>query len=272
MVIFICVIVPVCLLLVLARRGRTGHRSLAGLGNWSYAHRGLHGGGVPENSMAAFRKALDAGYGIELDLHLMKDGNLAVIHDASLKRTAGVDVKIEDLTAEDLENYRLEGTEERIPLFSQVQELFESKAPMIIELKAEGGNHAALTKAACRAMEGYSGLWCMESFDPRCLWWLKQNRPDVVRGQLAENFVRNGASPLPWYLKWILSCLLQNFLTQPDFVAYKFSDRKNLSVAICRRIWGIQGVSWTLKTQEEYDAALKEGYIPIFEDFCPPLK
>ena len=81
-------------------RGRSGHPGLQALQGWNYAHRGLHGNGVPENSMLAFRKALEHGYGIELDIHLMKDGNLAVIHDTSLLRTAGVDVNITDLTTE----------------------------------------------------------------------------------------------------------------------------------------------------------------------------
>lgn len=269
MVIFICVVLVLILLLILARMGRTGHPDLRKLRKWAYAHRGLHGNGVPENSMSAFQKALDAGYGIELDIHLMKDGNLAVIHDASLKRTAGADVKIEDLTAEDLKNYSLEGTEETIPLFSQVLELFAGKAPMIIELKAEGGNHAALTAAACEAMEGYEGLWCMESFDPRCIRWLRKNRMNVIRGQLAENFVRDHDSPLPGYLKWVLSCLVLNFWNRPDFVAYKFEDRKACSVTISRKLWGVQGVAWTLRSKADYDTAVQEGYIPIFEFFNP---
>ena len=100
---------------ILSTQGRTGHPGLAALRGWNYAHRGLHDETKPENSMAAFRAALEHGYGIELDIHLMKDGNLAVIHDCSLERVAGADVKITDLTAEDLPNYRLCGTDETIP-------------------------------------------------------------------------------------------------------------------------------------------------------------
>ena len=196
---------------------------------------------VPENSMAAFRAALDGGYGIELDVHLMRDGKLAVIHDASLKRTAGADVKIEDLTEADLPNYPLEGTDEIIPLFSQVLELYAGKAPLIIELKAERGNHAALTKAVCDLMDGYTGSYCMESFDPRCVAWLTKNRPDIVRGQLTENFVINKRSPLPMYLKFILTHQLENFLIRPDFIAYKFTDRKTVSNFLARKLWGAQG-------------------------------
>ena len=147
-------------LLLFLLAGRRGHPGLAAFRGWSYAHRGLHCQGVPENSMAAFRKALDHGYGIEFDVHLMKDGELAVIHDSSLKRTAGADVRIEDLTKEDLEKYPLEGTEERIPLFRDVLALYDGKAPLIIELKPEKGNHAALSKATCDLLERYGVKQC----------------------------------------------------------------------------------------------------------------
>ena len=257
------------ILYLFAIRCRGGHPGLKDLEGWNYAHRGLHGNGIPENSMAAFRAALDGGYGIELDVHLMKDGKLAVIHDASLKRTAGADVKIEDLTEADLANYPLEGTEQTIPLFSQVLELYAGKAPLIIELKAERGNHAALTKAVCDLMDGYTGPYCMESFDPRCVFWLTKHRPDIIRGQLTENFVINKRSPLPMVLKFILTHQLENFLIRPDFVAYKFADRKTLSNFLARKVWGAQGVTWTITSQEDLDTAVAEGWLPIFEGFRP---
>ncbi len=251
---------------ILAGRHHPGLKALQG---WRYAHRGLHRPGVPENSMAAFRAALDKGYGIELDLHLMQDGKLAVIHDYSLLRTAGVDVKIEALTAESLCQYRLEGTNEQIPLFSQVLELFQGKAPLIVELKADGDNYGALTDAAVAALAGYKGPWCMESFDPRCIRHLKKHHPQVIRGQLSEDFVHNKANPMPYWTKFLLTHQLFNLLTKPDFLAYNFLHRKNFCLTVCRKFWGIQGVSWTLKTQEQFDDAVKEGYIPIFEGFEP---
>jgi glycerophosphoryl diester phosphodiesterase len=250
-------------------KGRANHPGLEALRGWGYAHRGLHREGIPENSMAAFRAALEGGYGIELDIHLMKDGNLAVIHDASLLRTAGADVQIEDLTAEDLENYRLEGTEEKIPLFRDVMALFEGKAPMIVELKPMRGNHAALAEAACEILKDYQGIYCMESFDPRCIAWLRKNRPQIIRGQLTENFVANDDKLHP-AIRFLLTHNLLNFTTVPDFVAYKFADRKDsITTALCRKAWEIQGVTWTIQTQEDYDTAVAEGWLPIFEGFEP---
>ena len=248
--------------------GRTAHPGLKDLRGWSYAHRGLHGEGRPENSMAAFRAALEGGYGIELDIHLLKDGSLAVIHDSSLKRTTGREGRIEDLTTEELPNYRLEGTEETIPTFRELLDLYDGKAPLIVELKPVDGNHAALAEAACSMLEGYRGVYCMESFDPRCVFWLKKNRPRIIRGQLSENFLKSDQK-MSWPLRFCLTYILGNFFTQPDFIAYKFADRKNVSAILCRRLYGVQGVTWTLKTREDYDTAIREGWIPIFENFRP---
>ncbi len=258
-----------CILYLLSLMGRTRHKDLPRLQNWAYAHRGLHGNGIPENSMRAFRQALQKGYGIEFDVHLMKDGTLAVIHDASLKRTADADVFIEDLTKADLDLYCLEGTWEGIPLFHQVLNLYAGKAPLIIELKSERNNYAQLCQAACDALEHYQGDYCLESFDPRCIRWLRKNRPDIIRGQLAENFLQNRKSTLPFIFKFILTNHLFNFLTRPDFIAYRYGDRNNLSTRLCRKLWRLQGVSWTIRTQEEFDTAVNEGWLPIFESFEP---
>ncbi|MBQ8237771.1 MAG: glycerophosphodiester phosphodiesterase [Oscillospiraceae bacterium] len=258
----------ILILLALAVRGRSGHKDLPALRKWKYAHRGLHDEKLPENSMAAFRAALEHGYGIELDLHLLADGNLAVMHDSALMRTTGAAGIIEDLTTQELKNYRLNGTEETIPTFQQVLALFDGKAPLIIELKPVKGNHAALTAKAVEMMEGYKGLYCMESFDPRVVHWLRKHRPDICRGQLTENHFATSAK-LSAVLKFALTHQLLNFITMPDFVAYKFADRRTPSNFIVRRLWGIQGVTWTLKTMDEYNTAVKEGWIPIFEDFKP---
>ena len=198
----------------------------------------------------------------------MRDGNLAVIHDASLKRTAGADVKIENLTLGELDAYRLAGTDERIPLFSQVLALFDGKAPLIVELKCENNNYAALCEAAMAMLDGYNGAYCVESFDPRCVLWLKKYRPQVIRGQLAENWFRT-KHPMPAVLKFLLACLTGNFVTRPDFTAYKFADRKMFGMDICRKLWGVQGVSWTIKSQQDLNSAEQEGWIPIFEGFIP---
>ena len=263
------ILIVLFILFLLLIRCRSTNPGMQDLKGWSYAHRGLHKAGVPENSMAAFRAALESGYGIELDIHLLKDGNLAVMHDSLLNRTTGQAGRIEDLATEDLKKYTLEGTEETIPEFMDVLTLFNGKAPLIVELKPVDGNHARLTEAACTMLESYPGPYCLESFDPRCLFWLKKHRPHLIRGQLVYDYC-NSRNDLPGYLQFALKHNLLNFLSVPDFIAYRYCDRKcTITNDLCRKIWKAQGVTWTLKTRGEYDTAVSEGWLPIFEDFRP---
>ena len=219
--------------------------------------------------MTAFLAAVERGWGAELDVHLMKDGNLAVIHDSSLKRTAGADVRIEDLTVEDLGQFVLEDSQERIPLLEEVLALFAGKTPLIIELKAERGNHAALSEAVAKLLDGYAGDYCIESFDPRVVSWFRKNRPAVCRGQLAENFLVHKDNDLAGPLRIVLTNLLANVAAVPDFVAYRFSDRKTAGFRLCRFLWRPQIIYWTLRSREAVDAAEQEGALCIFENLIP---
>ena len=269
MVIILCAVLVILAGWILLMPCRNGHGDWPKLKQFRYAHRGYHNKPtVPENSMAAFRAAVERGWGAELDVHLMKDGNLAVIHDASLLRTVGVDVKIEDLTKADLANYKLEDSEEQIPLLEEVLKLFAGKAPLIIELKAESGNGAALSETVANMLETYEGDCCVESFDPRVVSWFRKNRPEICRGQLAENFFA-GKNKLPFYLRLVLSNLLMNVGTKPDFVAYKFEDRNGLSLRLCRAFWKPMEVSWTIRSKADMETAEKEGKLVIFEQFDP---
>ena len=271
LIVLAAVIVVVFLLYLLALRCEKRRGEWDYFRKWRYAHRGYHDKPrIPENSLPAFRRAVQCGFGAELDVHLMKDGHLAVIHDASLLRTAGADVLVEDLTAEELKQYRLEGTEHHIPLLEEVLPIFAGKAPLIVELKAERGNAAALAEAACALLDKYHVTYCMESFDPRCLMWLWENRPDVVRGQLSENFARHGdGENLPGVVRWVLSNLLLNCRTRPDFIAYRFEDRKCLSLRLCRGIYRAQEFSWTIRSKEDMETAEQDGALVIFEQFNP---
>lgn len=269
MIAVLIIILLLILLFVFATICRTGHKDYHKLQGAYYAHRGLHGPNVPENSLLAFQRAKEAGYGIELDVHLLADGNLAVMHDFSLKRTTGKDGIIEDLKTEELSEYFLEGTQQTVPLFRQVLDLYDGAAPIIVELKCYRNNYAPLCEATCKMLDSYKGVYCLESFDPRCIYWLRKNRPELIRGQLAENYFKTKTTPLPWILKLVLSCQLLNFLVYPDFISYKFQDRKHISNFLCRKVWKANCVTWTLTNQEDLDKAVAENWLPIFESFKP---
>ncbi len=253
---------------ILALRGRRNRPGLKALLPYRYAHRGLHDAQRPENSLAAFQAALDKGYGMELDVHLLRGGGLAVIHDASLKRTTGQEGKIEELSEQELSHYTLENTAQTIPTLRQVLDLVDGQVPLIIEIKTDGKNYHRVTERVCQELEGYQGLFCLESFDPRSIQWLRRHRPQLIRGQLAENSLRRD-SPLPWILRFLITNHLGNFLSVPDFVAYRYEDRNDFSTFLVRRIWGVQGVSWTIRSEEELRLAEADGWLPIFENFTP---
>lgn len=267
---FIIAVMIFIIFYILSLRGRIGYTDWSDFKGYFFAHRGLHNDtNVPENSMAAFKRAKDRNYGVELDVHLMADGNLAVIHDSSLLRTTGVDVNIEELKTEDLKNYFLEGTAENIPTLSEVLSFFDGEVPLIIELKSNGKNFAQLSSSVCKALENYKGTFCLESFDPRVIYWLKKNKPDIIRGQLSENYLKKENSKLSFPLKLLMTGLSTNYLTKPDFVAYRFSDRNNISYKLCLNLWKLQGVGWTITNKKDMKQADKENILPIFEKIIP---
>ncbi len=234
---------------------------------FKYAHRGLHNDTqIPENCMTAFSKALDKGYGIEFDVHILADGSLAVFHDASLKRMVGEDVLIDTLTQNQLRNYRLKGTTESIPTFSEVLELVDGRVPLLIELKPPK-EVARLCQTVLEQLKDYNGKYVIQSFDPRCIRWFKENSPETIRGQIAQNFLKDKKSKAPVVLKIILSSLLFNFLTKPNFVSYKFEDRNCLAVKIVQKLWGIDSFTWTIRSPENAKIAESENQTVIFEKF-----
>ncbi len=239
------------------------------LKKFRYAHRGFHDKPeIPENSMPAFRRAIEHGFGAELDVHLIKDGSLVVAHDSSLKRCMGEDGIIEDLTLEEVKKLRLEGTDNQVPTFDEVLELFEnSSLPLLIELKHYGANHYALSKAACERLDSYKGAFCIESFDPRVVMDVKRLRPDIIRGQLAQDFVKNGED-IPVWQRFLLTDLFFNFLSKPHFISYKFEDRDNAINQRCISK-GLLQFNWTICSKEDLLTVEKEGGIPIFERFNP---
>ncbi|MDO5426112.1 MAG: glycerophosphodiester phosphodiesterase family protein [Eubacteriales bacterium] len=243
------------------------------LREYDYAHRGLHDkkAGIPENSFAAFQKAVDLGYGMELDLHLSRDGRLVVMHDDSLKRTCGVNAMVHEKSLEELKTYRLEGTNQRIPEFRQVLNLVAGRTPLVVEIKTVKGNYKEICTAVCKELAYYEGLYCIESFDPRVVLWLRKNRPDMVRGQLAEHFRRHGTMVNP-IGDFLLHNLFSNVITRPDFISYQHLDRKTPSLRLCRKLYGVSEFNWTVKDQETHRKIREDGGIVIFEDFLPRRK
>lgn len=235
-----------------------------------YAHRGYHDKpSVPENSMAAFCRAVEHGLASELDVHLLADGSLAVFHDDDLERQTGVNGSIEAYDFTNLRKLRLEGTDEMIPAFDEVLDLYEdSGLALMIELKSVNGNYRELTRAVVERLDSYRGEYVIESFDPRVLMEYRKLRPEVIRGQLSQNFFKSRQN-LPFYQAVLLTNLMFNRLSRPDFISYKFQDRGNRVLRSLIDRAGYDEASWTIRTADELRTVLRYGGVPIFEKITP---
>lgn len=267
-IILIILIILVALYLFLIAPRMFGKPDRTPLYGVLYAHRGLFDNktDAPENSLAAFRKAVEAGYGIELDVQLSKDNVLVVFHDASLKRMCGVDGNVWEYTLEELQQFKLADSNETIPTFKDVLATVDGKVPLIIEYKLDVVQ-TKVCELANEMLSTYTGPYCIECFHPKAVMWYRKHRPDVIRGQLCmeywkEDKFKGNISFL------LLSYLVTNIAARPDFIAYKHSDASNLSRRIAAKL-GALSVCWTIKNQEQFEEAKKHFDLFIFDSFIP---
>ena len=241
-----------------------------------FAHRGLHdnSGEAPENSMAAFKLAVDAGYGIECDVQLSKDGVPVIFHDFTLERVArnedGTPAKgkVIDYTYDELMQFRLLGSNERIPKFEDFLELVGGKVPLIIELKIELKDLSVCPKVN-DLLRDYKGVYCIESFNPLGLMWYRKNNPGIMRGQLSDEFHKEKPEEFNSFLYFSLTYLLLNFCAKPDFIAFNHKYPYNASLWLCRHLYKNVTAAWTIKSEEELVRAKKNFDIYIFDSFIP---
>ncbi len=232
-----------------------------------YAHRGLHNEHKAENSMSAFKAAVDAGYGIELDIRLSKDGRLVVFHDDTLDRVCGREGKVIDFTAEELATFKLNGTNDGVPLFSDVLSLIDGRVPLLVEIKEDPGV-SAVSKAACEMLSRYKGEFIVESFNPLSLGTVKKHRPRFVRGILSQRYYAYEQYRKPLY--FALQSLLLNLICRPAFIAYDHRHAKSVALRFVRKFFGVPTLAWTVRSPEEEAEARKNGFDGIiFENYLP---
>lgn len=273
MMIALIIILILCLLVYLyliCLKPNTGRRDqMKPYEDVYIAHRGLfdNNSSAPENSLAAFQKAADAGYGIELDVHLSADGQLIVFHDDTLKRMCGVDKAVSACTSQELQQYTLAKSQETIPLLSDVLNVVKGQVPLIIEVKP-APNCVAVSAALADMMHGYTGLYCMESFHPAAVAWFRRNEPDVIRGQLATDFTHGGIHK-PYLQNILLANLLFNGYARPDFIAYDRKFPHQFSYQLCRKLFDVENAAWTIQSEAQLKEAKKYFQIMIFDSFIP---
>lgn len=259
------VLATLWLMLIMPARSTKTQR--APFQNRCFAHRGLFAAdqSVPENSLDAFRAAVDAGYGVELDVQLTRDKQVVVFHDDTLTRVCGVDARVDAYTLEELKAMPLFGTSERIPLFTDVLAVLDGKIPVIVELKS-GGDWKTLCEKTLALLRGYAGDYCVESFHPLLVRWFYKNAPDILRGQLSEA-ARYSRAYMPLYQTVLMSRLLTNILVHPQFVAYRIGP-KCLSARISEAL-GAMRVAWTARPTDDHMRLTRRNDAIIFEHYRP---
>lgn len=235
------------------------------------AHRGFfdNESEAPENSIAAFKRAVEAGFAVEMDVQLTSDGKLVVFHDMNLKRMCGVDRILYECTYEELLQYRLADSQEQIPLFSEVLSVIGGKVPMVIEIK---GEHQPEIIAAHldEEMKGYRGVYCIESFRPKVLMWYRKHHPEVIRGQLSTDVFRDKEGKrLNPIVKFVGTNMMCNFLAKPDFIAYNHKHVGQPAFWLCCWMFPVMRFAWTIKDQRELGKARKYFHVFIFDGFNP---
>jgi glycerophosphoryl diester phosphodiesterase len=217
-----------------------------------FAHRGLHGPGIPENSLAAFRSALEIGAGIECDVRLSGDNQVMVFHDHDLRRLCASALAVESTSAAALASQKLFDSREHIPRLRELLDLVEGRVPILIEVKSRGENAAQLTRAVADELKNYGGPIGVMSFEPSVGKWLKNHEPGICRGLVISG--RAGA-----FDRWrsIKSA-------SPDFVAIDFTALarpwvKNLRRSAWVYSWTIRAIGQRQTAEVHADALIWEG-------------
>lgn len=243
-------------------------KMLAPLLGFYYAHRGLHtkDRSIAENSISAFRSAVEHGYGIEFDVQLSKDGQVVVFHDDTLDRVCGIHGNVRDFTFAQLRNFPLCETADSIPLFSEVLKVVDGKVPLIVELK-KCRNYSELCASTFTLLKDYHGTYCIESFDPRIVHWFRKHAKKVVRGQLSTDF--SGSNEGNRFQRFLLTHLLTNWYTRPHFISYDHHHRDNVQFRMCCRLFHLLPVAWTVRDTDDFNEIKQTFQLIIFEYFEP---
>ena len=207
-------------------------------------HRGIHDNiNIYENTLEAFKLSIKKGYAIELDIRMTKDKQIVVFHDNNTKRLTKKDLIVEENTYQELNNQNIL----HIPLLTEVLELVKGKVPLLIEIKPTKKDCELATNLMI-ILNNYEGKYAIQSFNPKVLYWLRKNYPQILRGQLSMKYTKHKISSIK---KYILSKMLFNKITKPDFISYKYNEL-NIEQIKKYKKQNIYVIGWTITNEKEY--------------------
>jgi|TARA_R100001244_G_scaffold6593_6_gene7881 glycerophosphoryl diester phosphodiesterase len=222
-----------------------------------YAHRGLHGKGVLENSPAAFEAAIKLGHGIECDVQAAEDGRAFVFHDYELDRLTDRTGPIAKLRSEDIDQIALRDGHGKIPRLRETLAQVAGRVPILIEIKSRNRRVGPLCLSVRRALEGYGGKAAVMSFNPLVSAWFRNNGEHIVRGLVVtEEHGKNWRGRIARHRDlWI---------AKPDFLAYDVRDLPS-RFAASQRARGLPLVTWTVRSAEQEKTAFRHADEPVYE-------
>lgn len=226
------------------------------------AHRGIHDNKTtPENSLPAFRAAVEAGCGIELDVQFTKDRQLVVFHDDDLMRMCGDSRLVLDVTYDELCTMRLLNSDEKIPLLSEVLEVIDGKVPLLIEMKNALNVVWELPRVLYSIMKDYKGVYAIESFNPLFLRKYKKFDKTIARGMLSMKFgeLKKQCCRRQKILAVTLENLMWNFMAKPDFIAYRITDYKKIALRV-NHFLGATTVAWGTSDTSDINTRTKKYF------------
>jgi len=229
------------------------------------AHRGLHDKRAPENSLSAFKNAIEKGYNIELDVQMLSDDTVVVFHDDSLSRMTGNDGYLKFLTKDDLKMLTLKDSKETIPTLEEILEFINGRAPILIEIK-NTSKVGKLEQKVIDILKNYKGKYAIISFNPLVLSYFKTHAPKMLRGQLSGSFKGERIGLLRRHALRTMGFTKKNGLA--DFILY---EADALPTICTRKFNNLPLIAWTVKNQAEYLRVVKYSDNIIFEGFDPKI-
>lgn len=240
------------------------------------AHRAYHdlAAGRPENSRAAIRAAIAAGYGIEMDLQLSKDGVPMVFHDETLERLTPREGWLCDLTAAELSALPLKHGDEGIPTLAEVLEIVAGRVPLLIELKDQtlrmAETDARLETATAAALADYQGPVAVMSFNPHAIAQMARLAPTIPRGLTTSAYDPTDWAPLPSETCDRLRAIPDFDRVSATFISHEAADLSRPRVADLAA-QGAALLCWTIRSPEAEAAARRIAQNVTFEGYPAAL-
>ena len=222
--------------------------------NRPIAHRGLWTEELAENSMSAYKAAIEHNYPIEMDVQMSKDGVLYCFHDDNMKRMTGADIDIRETNSTEIEKLKIGG--EHIPTFDEFLRLVKGQVPILIEIKKQ--KYKGVEQKVLDALKGYTGEIAIQSFDPTVMLKIKKLDKTILRGQLGVKM-----TTMSRFNNFVVTNLALNFLVRPDFVHYYHE-----CLPLKRRISnGLPVICYTIQNKEQENRARKYVKNFVFDHY-----